>query len=148
MKKIAVINGPNLNMLGKRQPEIYGSTTLSEIESELDSLAKQHNVQLTHIQSNHEGDIIDFIQKIDHDHDGAIINPGALMMNGYGLLDAILGASLPFVEIHISNIYARETFRHKSIIAHACNGQITGLGTQGYQLALLSLIQKLADQSK
>ena len=143
MKKIALINGPNLNKLGERQPSIYGYTKLVEIEKRLTEKCEKNSIILTCKQSNHEGEIIDFIQTVAEDHAAAIINPGSLMMNGFGLLDAILGSDLTFIEVHISNIYAREEFRHKSILAHACQGQISGLGVDGYDVALEYLIKHL-----
>lgn len=145
--KIALINGPNLNTLGKRQPEIYGTTTLKDIEFDLIEKANKLGFSLICKQSNHEGELIDFIQSLDGTCKGVIINPGALMMNGYSLLDAILGSDLPFVEVHISNVYRRESFRHKSILASACIGQITGFGIQSYDLGLTALTMHLKNTS-
>ena len=146
--KIALINGPNLNKLGKRQPEIYGLKGLADIESNLKTKAQSLGYELDSFQSNHEGAIIDFIQKVEDDHSGVLLNPGALMMNGYGLLDAILGSDLPFIELHISNIFAREAFRHKSVIAAACLGQITGFGINSYELGLIALDKHIKNQNE
>ena len=143
MKKIALVNGPNLNFLGKRQPKIYGNKTLQDIEATVTKQAESMGLELTCFQSNHEGEIIDFLQKIDDSHAGVIINPGALMMNGYGLYDAISGSSLKFVEVHLSNIYAREKFRHHSIISSICIGQISGFGAESYSLGLKALSNKI-----
>lgn len=143
MKKIALVNGPNLNFLGKRQPKIYGNRTLKDIETTVTKQALDMGLELNCFQSNHEGEIIDFLQKIDDTHAGVIINPGALMMNGYGLYDAISGSSLKFVEVHLSNIYAREKFRHHSIISPICIGQISGFGAESYSLGLKALSNKI-----
>ncbi|MFI3290841.1 MAG: type II 3-dehydroquinate dehydratase [Opitutales bacterium] len=135
MKKIAIINGVNLDRLGKREPEIYGSTTLDEINQALRRRAK--NVEFTAFQSNHEGDIIDKIATLtDLGYDYCIINPGAFTHTSVALRDAIAGSSIKFVEVHISNIYKREEFRHKSLTASQCEAVITGMGTYGYCAAL------------
>ena len=145
LKRIALVNGPNLNMLGTRQPEIYGSTTLKEIEDRLKSFVSKSKTELVSFQSNHEGAIIDFLQSLDKTTvKGVILNPGALMMNGFGLYDAIANLDIPVIEVHISNIYRRESFRHKSILASVCDGQITGLGVDGYHLAAEAMLRKIA----
>jgi 3-dehydroquinate dehydratase II len=144
MKKIALVNGPNLNFLGRREPDIYGSKTLKEIEDDLTKIATTLGFELTCFQSNHEGAIIDFLQSIEDTHQGVIINPGALMMNGYGLHDALAGSSLTYIEVHISNIFSRESFRHKSILSAKCVGQITGFGIDSYNLGLQALSSLLS----
>lgn len=141
MKKIAVINGPNLDRLGKREPEIYGKATLGDLEkalrAEFGSVA-----QLAFFQSNHEGEIIDEIAKLsDARFDGLVINGGAFTHTSVALRDALLGAHVPAVEVHISNIYKREEFRHTSLTAPACTAVITGLGLEGYHAAVRFLLK-------
>ena len=141
LKKIQVINGPNLNMLGKREPLIYGSYTLDQINKGLEKKALSLGVELDFFQSNHEGAIIDKIHNIfNGDIRGIIINPGALTHTSVALRDALLLMSCPIVEIHLSNIYKREAFRHKSLLSDIVTGQITGLGRSGYQLALTAIV--------
>lgn len=137
MKKIAIINGANLDRLGLREPEIYGSTTLLQVEEKLVGLAKTLNVELAFFQSNHEGELLDKIAEFaDKKFDGAIINPGAFTHTSVALRDAIAGSGLRFVEVHISNIYKREEFRHKSLTAPVCEAQVSGMGVGGYFAAL------------
>ena len=136
-KKIQIINGPNLNMLGKREPEIYGSLTLDRINQDLAKQAESLGVELGFFQSNHEGAIVDKIQEIfDENIAGIMINPGALTHTSVVLRDALLLLSCPVVEIHLSNIYKREDFRHKSMLADIVTGQIAGFGHYGYEMAL------------
>jgi len=136
-KKIIAINGPNLNMLGKREPQIYGSLTLDQINTDLVQQAIPLGVALVFFQSNHEGAIVDKIHEIfDESIDGIIINPGALTHTSIALRDALVLLSCPIVEIHLSNIYKREVFRHKSLLADIVTGQIAGFGHYGYQMAL------------
>lgn len=143
MKKIALINGANLNRLGVREPEIYGSKTLMDIEREVGDLAKSLGVELVCFQSNHEGRIIDKIGEFaDKKFDGAIINPGAFTHTSVALRDAIAGSGIAFVEVHISNIHKREEFRHNSLTAAVCEAQICGMGTYGYLAALSFLAQR------
>jgi len=140
MKKIAIRNGPNLDRLGKREPEIYGSATLGDLEKALrqEFAAK---AALEFFQSNHEGELIDRISKLaDAKFDGIVINSGALTHTSIALRDALLGAHLPAVEVHISNIYKREEFRHVSITAPACTAVIAGLGLEGYHAAIRFLL--------
>ncbi len=141
MKKIAILNGPNLNRLGKREPEIYGKATLADLEKALrQEFAKA--AALEFFQSNHEGALIDKIAAlVDAKCDGLVINGGAFTHTSVALRDALLGAHLPTVEVHISNIYKREDFRHKSLTAPACIAVITGLGLEGYHAAIRFLLK-------
>ncbi len=140
-KKIAVLNGPNLDRLGKREPEIYGSATLADLEKALRA-EFDGKVSLEFFQSNHEGELIDRIAKLaDSKADGIVINGGAYTHTSVALRDALLGAHIPAVEVHISNIYKREEFRHISLTAPACAAVITGLGLEGYHAAIRFLIK-------
>lgn len=134
--KILVIHGPNLNMLGKREPEIYGSMTLDAINEELIETGKNLGMAVEAFQSNHEGDIISKIQQAMGNYDGLIINPAAYTHTSIGIRDALLLLDMPIIEIHLSNIYKREPFRHQSMIAGVATGQISGFGPLGYRLAL------------
>lgn len=138
--KIIIINGPNLNLLGKREPEIYGSQTFEEYFLTLKN--KYAQIELFYFQSNHEGALVDKIHEIGFEFDGIILNAGAYTHTSIALRDAIAGIKTPTVEVHISNIYAREEFRHHSYLTAKCQGIISGLGLKGYELALLSLIEK------
>lgn len=135
MTKILLVNGPNLNLLGTREPGIYGATTLADIEGDLRKRASEKGVELECFQSNHEGEIIDRIQKSRGSVDAIIINPGGLTHTSVALADAIAAVEIPTFEIHISNIYKREIFRHHSFVAPVAVGQICGLGMHGYVLA-------------
>jgi 3-dehydroquinate dehydratase-2 len=141
MKKILVINGPNINMLGIREPEIYGNISLTDIEKELSSLAKELKVDIEFFQSNHEGEIVDKIQSSLNAASGIIINPAAFTHTSVAIRDALSAVAVPTIEVHISNIYAREKFRHISYIAPTVLGQIAGLGIDGYCFALKKLIE-------
>jgi len=141
--KILVVHGPNLNLLGKRIKEIYGDKTLEEINRLLRQLATELGVELVTFQSNSEGALIDFIQKESPAANGIIINPGALTHYGFSLRDALADTNLPVVEVHLSNIYAREEFRQRSVIAPVARGQISGLGWRGYIAALRTLAAEL-----
>ena len=142
MKKIAVLNGPNLDRLGKREPEIYGRATLKDLEGLLRAQARSLGVSLTFFQSNHEGALIDKLGELaDRHFDGIIINPGGLSHTSIALRDAIAGTGIPAVEVHISDIRRREPFRRKSMTAGACVAMICGQGLPGYVAALHRLLQ-------
>ncbi|HSG98619.1 MAG TPA: type II 3-dehydroquinate dehydratase [candidate division Zixibacteria bacterium] len=147
MPHILIINGPNLNLLGKRERETYGETTLEEITASLSARAAELNVTVDCFQSNSEGALIDCIQGAPGVSDGIIINPGGLTHSSVSLRDALLGVDLPFIEVHISNIYAREEFRTHSVIADVALGQISGLGPRGYLYALDSLVAYLTTRT-
>ena len=138
--KILVIHGPNLNMLGKRDPTLYGSQPLAEINALLERRAQELGVEVVPFQSNSEGALIDFIQSQAPQAAGIVINPGALTHYGLCLRDALADSALPIIEVHLSNIYAREEWRHKSVIAPVARGQISGLGWRGYIAALEILV--------
>jgi len=145
MVKILVLHGPNLNMLGTREPEIYGKTTLEQINDKLRGLAANLESEVEAFQSNSEGELIDIIQKKGAASDGLIVNLGAYTHYSIALRDAISGLAKPTVEVHLSNIYAREPFRHRSVTAPVCRGMITGLGWRGYLLALEALVGLLRE---
>lgn len=136
--KILIINGPNINMLGEREPEKYGKETLESINNSLKELAETLNMELDFFQSNAEGDIVTKIQNAKTSFDGIIINPAAYTHTSIAILDAILAVDMPVIEVHLSNIYAREEQRHHSLIAKACIGQISGFRANGYKLALMA----------
>lgn len=143
--KLLVINGPNINFLGIREKGIYGARDYNHLLEILEEKAKNQSISLETFQSNCEGEIIDRIQKAYHDDtEGIIINPGAYTHYSYAIRDALASISIPKIEIHISNIYQREEFRHVSVTASVCNGQISGLGLQGYLLAVDAIINLIA----
>ena len=143
MPNILVLHGPNLNLLGQREPDVYGRTTLAEIDARLVALAAGRDVELRVLQSNHEGALIDAIHQAMSWADGILINPGAYTHTSVALRDAIAGVGLPAVEVHLSNVHARESFRHASLIAPVCLGQICGFGPHSYELGLLALLARL-----
>lgn len=134
--RILVIHGPNLNLLGTREPEIYGTVTLAEIDRQLQAAAASLSATVRSIQSNHEGEIIDALHAARNDTDVVIINPGAYTHYSYAIADAISAIGVPAIEVHLSNIYAREAFRKTSVVAPVCAGSIAGFGAQSYLLAL------------
>ena len=139
--RILIVNGPNLNRLGMRDPSQYGSDTLADIETRIRERAESLGVEVEFFQSNHEGEIVDFLQGAASDAAGLVINAGALTHYGISLRDAIADTGLPFVEVHLSNIHAREEFRHHSVMASLAKGQIAGLGWRGYLYALDYLVE-------
>ena len=142
--RIALVHGPNLNLLGTREPEIYGRETLADVNDRLVQLGAELGVEVTPRQSNHEGELIDFLHSIRTTHRAVIINPGGLTHTSVALRDALAGIALPVYEVHISNVHARESFRHHSYISGIAVGVICGLGTQGYDFALRAAVTKLA----
>ena len=143
MTSILILNGPNLNLLGTRQPEVYGATTLADIEALCRDTAQMLGLDLAFEQSNHEGALIDMIHAAKGRHDAIILNAGAYTHTSVALHDALQSVELPVIEVHLSNIHAREPFRHKSFIAPVAIGQIAGFGAQGYVMALHGLAQRL-----
>ena len=139
MKRILVLLGPNLNMVGIREKGVYGSETAESITSEIIAFAAENGMEAEVYQSNHEGDLIDKIHESRLEFDGAVINAGALTHYSYALRDAIAAVSIPYVEVHMSNIHAREEFRHHSVIAPVCRGQIAGFGKHSYFLGITAL---------
>ncbi|MGV6858581.1 MAG: type II 3-dehydroquinate dehydratase [bacterium] len=147
MPDILVLNGPNLNLLGTREPTVYGHETLAGIMSRLEAIAEKQGFTLAHFQSNAEHELVD---RIHFAHEQAvkyiIINPAAFTHTSVALRDALLGVNIPFVEVHLSNVYQREAFRHHSYFSDIATGTIVGLGPQGYQLALMAAMQRIRDQ--
>jgi len=141
--KVLVLNGPNLNLLGQREPEVYGKQTLADIIAGLETQAQQADVELTHLQSNREYELIEKIHASFNNIDYIIINPAAFTHTSVALRDALLGVSIPFIEVHLSNVHARESFRHHSYLSDIAQGVICGLGAQGYSFALQSVIDKM-----
>lgn len=144
MSHICVLNGPNLNLLGTREPDVYGQKTLADIEQGLNKLAVKTNTKLTFKQSNAEHELVESIQAgLKHSVDYFIINAGAFTHTSVAIRDALSGVEIPFIEVHISNVYARESFRHHSYLSDISQGVIVGLGTQGYTLALQAALENL-----
>jgi 3-dehydroquinate dehydratase-2 len=148
VKKIMVINGPNMNLLGEREPEIYGKMSLSEINKKLEDFARKKGVTIEFFQSNFEGEIVEKIQEIRDDFNGIILNPAGLSYTSYSILDVLKAVNLPCMEVHLSNIFGREDFRKNSVTAFACRGMISGLGWKGYLFALMELISELVPSEK
>ena len=146
--RVHVIHGPNLNMLGKREPEIYGAKSLEDINTDLKNRAKTLGITLETFQSNHEGEIVEKIHDIfQQNYNGIIINPAAFTHTSVAIRDALLLLDIPIIEVHLSNIYKREEFRHKSMLSDIVTGQITGLGSMGYMLALNAIVEGLNEKS-
>jgi 3-dehydroquinate dehydratase II len=141
--RIAVLNGPNLNLLGQREPEIYGHSSLAEIETMVRAAAAPMGVEIDWFQTNHEGEMVDAVQRLRGRADGALINAAALTHSSLALRDALLAVKVPFVELHLSNIFAREPERRHSVIADLAIGMVTGFGAQSYVLALQALMGRL-----
>jgi len=147
LAKVLVLNGPNLNLLGTREPHIYGSGTLEEINKRLTELADQLGLELEFYQSNHEGELVDKIQQSVPGIKGIVINPGAFTHYSLALRDAVSAVGIPCVEVHLSNIHAREEFRKQSVIAPACIGQISGFGPLSYLLGLRAIAEKIYESA-
>jgi 3-dehydroquinate dehydratase-2 len=146
--RIAVINGPNLNLLGSRDPEMYGSITLDQIKAQLEPIAKSAGAEIRMIQSNSEGALVDEIQKANADCNGILINPAAYTHTSISIHDALAMAKIPVIEVHLSNIFKREEFRHHSYVSRVATGVISGLGAQGYEFALQAILRTLASAKK
>lgn len=146
--QLLLLNGPNLNLLGTREPHIYGSMTLPAIVEKVTERARDAGFQVLAFQSNHEGELIDFIQEHQGASAGLIINPGAFGHSSIALRDAIAGSGLPAFEVHISNVHAREAFRHTLVLSAVCRGVLTGFGWRGYLYALDALIESLKEGTK
>ena len=144
--KLAVLNGPNLNLLGSREPEIYGTTTLADIESRLQAVARELGIELSFAQTNHEGALIDAIQGLRGNADGVIINAGAYTHTSLAVRDALSAVAIPYVEVHLSNIFAREPERRHSTLAAGAVAVLCGFGAYGYELALRGLAARLASR--
>ena len=142
-KRVLVLHGPNLNLLGKRQPEIYGRLTLDQVNRKIQDLANELNIQVETRQSNYEGELVTWIQDSPKEFDALVINAAAYTHSGVALRDALLAVGIPAIEVHLSNIYKREEFRRKSLIADAVVGQITGFGVQSYLLGLRAAVECL-----
>ena len=144
---IAVLNGPNLNLLGQREPEVYGRATLAEIEARTRERARALGVELSWTQTNHEGELVDAIQELKDRADGAVINAAAFTHTSIAVRDALLAVRVPFVEVHVSNIFAREPERRRSVLADAAVGVVTGFGAESYRLGLEGLVGYLASRN-
>ena len=146
-KPVFVLNGPNLNLLGQREKHVYGTKTLVDVDADCQAFGKSHGVEIVFRQSNSEGELVGWIHEANESASGVVINAGAYTHTSIALHDAIKGVDVPVIELHISNIHAREEFRHHSQIAAACVGQICGFGTAGYTLALQAMMGHLTQQS-
>ena len=147
MPTVFILNGPNLNLLGVREPAVYGHDTLGDIEERCIARAASLNLQIDFRQTNHEGQLVDWIQEARESADGIILNAGALTHTSVAVLDALSAADLPAIEVHLSNIFRRESFRHHSYVSLAANGVICGLGPQGYELALEAIAAMIEGES-
>jgi 3-dehydroquinate dehydratase-2 len=145
--RIAIINGPNLNLLGVREPSIYGTETLADVERRLSDVARELGVSLEFVQRNGEGDLVEYIHSLRGRVEGAVVNAGAYSHSSLAIRDALTGVGLPFVEVHITNVYAREPERRHSMLAPAAVGVVCGLGTLGYDLALRGLLARLSSRA-
>jgi 3-dehydroquinate dehydratase-2 len=143
--KILVLHGPNLNLLGAREPEVYGSMTLADIDNKLKELGNELGADMRSLQSNHEGALIDALHDARTWADGVVFNPGGYTHTSIALRDAISAIQIPVVEVHLSNVYAREEFRHVSMISAVCKGKITGFGWRSYLLGLRALVEQFSD---
>ncbi len=143
MKKLLIINGPNLNMVGIREPGVYGNETLESINAEIKAFAEKSEIECDFFQSNCEGDLIDKIHSVLGNYDGCVINAGAYTHYSYAIRDAIAAVNKPFIEVHMSNVHSREEFRHKSVISAVCKGVIAGFGKESYKLAVSALGEML-----
>ena len=148
MARFLLLNGPNLNLLGRREPEVYGTTTLADIEQAVTAAARAEGHEVTCFQSNAEAELVDRVQQAAGQADFILINPGALTHTSVALRDALLAVAIPFIEIHLSNVHAREEFRRHSYLADVAVGVITGLGAIGYELALKAACQRLGAARK
>lgn len=146
MTNILVLHGPNLNLLGQREPDVYGRVSLEDIDIALSELAAQNDSEIRSLQSNHEGALIDAMHEARGWADGILINAGALTHTSYSLRDAIAAVEIPCAEVHLSNIYKRESFRHKSVLAPVCVGQISGFGWRSYTLGFKALLDYINDE--
>jgi len=148
MKRLLLLNGPNLNLLGNREPGVYGQETLADIEHKVERTLQQNGWGFDAFQSNHEGDLIDAIHEARHDTTGIIFNPGAYTHTSIALRDAIASIDVPVIEVHISNVHKRESFRHTSLISPVTWGQVVGLGTIGYKLAAQAFIDHFREENE
>lgn len=148
MKRLFLINGPNLNMLGKREPATYGHDTLVDVVQLVKDTAWEHGYEVEAYQSNHEGDLVDRIQQAEGQAAGIVFNPAAYTHTSIALRDAISAVAPPVIEVHISNVHKREEFRHHSMLAPVCEGQVVGFGIDGYRLATLGLIKKIENEGR
>lgn len=147
-KRLFLLNGPNINLLGKREPGTYGHSSLDDVVRLVSDTAAEKGYDVVAYQSNHEGDLVDYIQQAGEEAEGVIINPAAYTHTSVAIRDAISAIQPPVIEVHISNVHSRETFRHQSLSAAVCEGQVVGFGIDGYRIATLGLIEKLERREK